>query len=662
MLNALLNKMRSPEFRPITGLKHLFVSGFFIVFFLNSNVVFTQTYTQSTTTYSWDAVAGTAVTGTSCDDCRYAIPLPFNFTFFGTVYTAGTNVDVSTNGWLSFTTPQASSYWTNACLPNAAAPMNLVAAYWDDIAFYSGCGSASWKYQTIGTTPNRRFVITWNNFVSSSDYTWYCTNYVSTEIKLFETSNIIEVHVKESNLYPSTTSGTIGIQNATGSAPAYQAVCNSNPGSLSAWRWTPTVTNTITTSTTIAGSPFCDGGAVSVPFTSTGTFTGNTYTAQLSNSAGSFASPTSIGTLVSNANSGTISATIPGGTAAGAGYRIRVVSSSPVVTGTDNTVNLTVNNVPTVAAIGGGAASVCVSTTTPAFTDATAGGTWSITNGTGTASITAGGVVTGLTAGSVTVNYAVTNGCGTTTVTKALTVNNPPAVAAITGGATNVCGSPSGSTPAFTDATAGGTWSITNGTGAASITAGGVATGTAAGSVTVNYAVTTGGCTTTVTTPLTVDATPVVPAIGGGAASVCIGGTTPAFTNATGGGTWSITNGPGTATINSSGVATGVALGAVVVNYAVTNICGTVTRTYSPLTVTAAVAVNGGPDQYLCSGTVSATMAATGSGTWTKVSGAACTITTPGATNTTITGLASGTYVFRWTTGCGYDDVVVVIK
>jgi hypothetical protein len=53
--------------------------------------------------------------------------------------------------------------------------------------------------------------------------------------------------------------------------------------------------NTITTTTPIVGSPFCvtasAGVSVSVPFTSSGTFTGNTYTAQLSNAAGSFASP-----------------------------------------------------------------------------------------------------------------------------------------------------------------------------------------------------------------------------------------------------------------------------------------------------------------------------------------------------------------------------------
>lgn len=105
--------------------------------------------------------------------------------------------------------------------------------------------------------------------------------------------------------------------------------------------------NTITTDTGITGSPFCvsasTGASVSVPFTSVGTFNaGNVYTAQLSNASGSFASPVNIGTVTSTANSGTIAATIPAGTAAGTGYRIRVVSSNPVVTGTDNTVNLTV--------------------------------------------------------------------------------------------------------------------------------------------------------------------------------------------------------------------------------------------------------------------------------------------------------------------------------
>lgn len=111
------------------------------------------------------------------------------------------------------------------------------------------------------------------------------------------------------------------------------------------------LTGVIASSNTIATDAFSGtycvsastGASVSVPFTSVGTFNaGNVYTAQLSNAAGSFASPVSIGTVTSTANSGIIAATIPAGTAAGTGYRIRVVSSNPVVAGTNNTVDLTV--------------------------------------------------------------------------------------------------------------------------------------------------------------------------------------------------------------------------------------------------------------------------------------------------------------------------------
>jgi gliding motility-associated-like protein len=97
---------------------------------------------------------------------------------------------------------------------------------------------------------------------------------------------------------------------------------------------TPSVpTNSITTGT-ISGSPFCAGDNITIPFTSTGTFSaGNIYTAQLSDAAGSFASPVVLGTLNSIANSGSIAGTIPPGTPSGAGYLVRVVSSNPSITG-----------------------------------------------------------------------------------------------------------------------------------------------------------------------------------------------------------------------------------------------------------------------------------------------------------------------------------------
>src|SRR3989338_2010156 len=100
--------------------------------------------------------------------------------------------------------------------------------------------------------------------------------------------------------------------------------------------------NTITTSIVFT-PPFSVDCAVptsalgSVDFTSTGTFTGgNTYTAELSDAAGSFASPQVIGSISSTANSGNIPITIPSTQMSGTGYIIRVVSSAPSTIGSNS--------------------------------------------------------------------------------------------------------------------------------------------------------------------------------------------------------------------------------------------------------------------------------------------------------------------------------------
>lgn len=93
-----------------------------------------------------------------------------------------------------------------------------------------------------------------------------------------------------------------------------------------------------------------------VDFISSGTFnSGNVYTAQLSDASGSFASPVTLGTLTSTANTGTISITIPATTASGTGYLIRVVSNNPSTIGSNSsafTITLTCTNSST-CSVGG---------------------------------------------------------------------------------------------------------------------------------------------------------------------------------------------------------------------------------------------------------------------------------------------------------------------
>jgi|GEM_PF-1258477 len=80
----------------------------------------------------------------------------------------------------------------------------------------------------------------------------------------------------------------------------------------------------------------CPAGTLTITGFATGVYdAGNTFTAQLSNASGSFASPVNIGTVSANpvgsSQQVTINATLPFPLANGAGYRVRIISSSPTV-------------------------------------------------------------------------------------------------------------------------------------------------------------------------------------------------------------------------------------------------------------------------------------------------------------------------------------------
>jgi len=89
----------------------------------------------------------------------------------------------------------------------------------------------------------------------------------------------------------------------------------------------------------ISGSPFIVskvlGGVINIPFTISGSFTANTFTAFLSNKNGEFSTETQIGTLVSN-NSGVLIGIIPNNTLNGDAYKVRLKSSNPFVIGSES--------------------------------------------------------------------------------------------------------------------------------------------------------------------------------------------------------------------------------------------------------------------------------------------------------------------------------------
>jgi hypothetical protein len=105
------------------------------------------------------------------------------------------------------------------------------------------------------------------------------------------------------------------------------------------------------------------GGTINVSTTVTGTFAGcNSFTLQLSNAAGDFSSPVSLGTNNGTALDATEQASLPMNVTAGTGYKLRWVSSCPVVTGTPSAafeIRVQTLGVPTITGnlvVGGGAA------------------------------------------------------------------------------------------------------------------------------------------------------------------------------------------------------------------------------------------------------------------------------------------------------------------
>jgi glucose/arabinose dehydrogenase/PKD repeat protein len=111
-------------------------------------------YQCATSTGAFQAAA--TVLPLSGDDVLTQVALPFPVTFYGT---ARTHAWIDTNGVVSLADPGESKPY-NVSLPDAGAPNASVYAFWDDLVVDA---EASVLTQTIGSAPNRKFVIEWRN-------------------------------------------------------------------------------------------------------------------------------------------------------------------------------------------------------------------------------------------------------------------------------------------------------------------------------------------------------------------------------------------------------------------------------------------------------------------------------------------------------------------
>ena len=266
---------------------------------------------------------------------------------------------------------------------NASTYTNITVSFWYLSAGQTGTSFGTMEYSNDG---GATWVSTGTSYVNTSSWTQE-----SVSLPAWNNSPAFKIRFKWQNggggLDPAFSIDHVLI---SGIASVSNSISTTNDASPASWCFNSTPTGTVN-------------------FTSSGTYNaGNVYTAQLSDATGSFAASTSIGTLSSTASGAlSINTTIPAGIPVGTGYRVRVVSSSPATTGSDNTANLVINALPTVTM--GALSDVCVYYSASSLTQGTpAGGVYS---GTGVS----GGMFTpssaGLGAHTITYTYVDGNGC-----------------------------------------------------------------------------------------------------------------------------------------------------------------------------------------------------------------------------------------------------------
>jgi len=163
--------------------------------------LFTDSTEPGGPTYNWIEISGTGTATGLWDNGHIGlIPLGFSFNYYGTAYNS---VYIMSNGWISFVN------WDNGyqsanfpCNDSYVAPISPLSA-----DLNPGCHGEVY-YQTLGTAPNRTFIVEWYQVPN-----YYCAYSNTFELILYEGSS--EIKFQYNSLSPYSTSGNVGIEDQT---------------------------------------------------------------------------------------------------------------------------------------------------------------------------------------------------------------------------------------------------------------------------------------------------------------------------------------------------------------------------------------------------------------------------------------------------------------
>jgi HYR domain-containing protein len=188
-----------------------------------SSVVAAPMYSVFPVAYAPETGTMTKIGG--ADDQVTFVSMGFLFNFYGNNYNI---IYISSNGFVGFRNTIGDGY-KGGSIPNAAdAPYNnLIALAWTDLD--PSAAGASYSYATLGTAPNRKFVVQWTNvpeYDLAADPTRQKTpgsplGHLTGQIVLSEGSNDITMYTSSLDISSSFHPVTQGIENFGGDEAAF---------------------------------------------------------------------------------------------------------------------------------------------------------------------------------------------------------------------------------------------------------------------------------------------------------------------------------------------------------------------------------------------------------------------------------------------------------
>ena len=168
-------------------------------------------FTQEVGTYQENSSAATALPSLLADTAiSGALNIGFSFVYEGVTYT---QFKAASDGYITFNMATTGSLLTNNFTTANATSRPMIAPLWDDLDGRATGGSVA-SYELTGEAPNRVLTMEWRNWEWNYNS---ASPVISFQVKLYETTNVIEFVYRPESGAVTSGSASIGMSSATGS-------------------------------------------------------------------------------------------------------------------------------------------------------------------------------------------------------------------------------------------------------------------------------------------------------------------------------------------------------------------------------------------------------------------------------------------------------------